>query len=61
MNKSALVLAALVLFSIFGVFGMPKASAAGEVVIAVDLAHGENPQGIDRLDIQERDTDRGNA
>lgn len=48
-KKSALVLAALVLFSIFGVFGMPKASAAGEVVIAVDLAHGENPKGLTDL------------
>ncbi|BAD84758.1 hypothetical protein, conserved [Thermococcus kodakarensis KOD1] len=46
MKKAAIILAAVVLLSVFGVVGMPKVSAAGEVVIAVDLAHGENPKGL---------------
>jgi len=48
MKKVAIVLAAVVLLSLFGVFATPMASAAdeGKPVIAVDLAHGENPKGL---------------
>ncbi len=48
MKKVAMFLAAVVLLSIFGVFATPMASAAGnrKPVIAVDLAHGENPKGL---------------
>ena len=48
MKKVAIVMAAVVLLSLFGVFATPMASAAssGKPVIAVDLAHGENPKGL---------------
>ncbi|AHL22321.1 CGP-CTERM sorting domain-containing protein [Thermococcus nautili] len=49
MKKVAMFLAAVVLLSVFGVVASPAVSAAdtGKVVIAVDLAHGENPKGLD--------------
>ncbi|NJE55575.1 CGP-CTERM sorting domain-containing protein [Thermococcus sp. 21S9] len=49
MKKVAVLLAAVVLLSVFGVVASPMVSAAdtGKVVIAVDLAHGENPKGLD--------------
>ncbi|WP_297062265.1 CGP-CTERM sorting domain-containing protein [Thermococcus sp.] len=48
MKKVALFLAAVVLLSVFGMVASPVVSAAdtGKVVIAVDLAHGENPKGL---------------
>jgi len=49
MKKAAVILAAFMLLSVFGIFSAPMASAAtnsGKVVIAVDLAHGENPAGL---------------
>ncbi|WP_297518122.1 CGP-CTERM sorting domain-containing protein [Thermococcus sp.] len=48
MKKVVIVIAAVVLLSLFGVFATPMASAAstGKPVIAVDLAHGENPKGL---------------
>ncbi|ASJ03350.1 hypothetical protein A3L09_08820 [Thermococcus profundus] len=49
MRKAAIILAAVVLLSVFGVFAAPGVSAAEnseKVVIAVDLAHGENPKGL---------------
>ncbi|WP_297521070.1 CGP-CTERM sorting domain-containing protein [Thermococcus sp.] len=48
MKKVSILLAAVVLLSVFGVFATPMASAAstGKPVIAVDLAHGENPKGL---------------
>ncbi len=46
MKKAAIILAAVVLLSVFGVVSAPKVSAEGGVVIAVDLAHGENPKGL---------------
>ncbi|MBP1910782.1 CGP-CTERM sorting domain-containing protein [Thermococcus stetteri] len=46
MRKAAIILAAVVLLSLFGTVATPKVSAEGEVVIAVDLAHGENPKGL---------------
>ncbi|WP_297070865.1 CGP-CTERM sorting domain-containing protein [Thermococcus sp.] len=48
MKKVAILMAALVLLSLFGVFATPMASAAttGKPVIAVDLIHGENPKGL---------------
>ncbi len=48
MKKVAILLAAFVLLSLFGIFATPMASAAdtGKPVIAVDLAHGENPKGL---------------
>ncbi|GAB6135241.1 CGP-CTERM sorting domain-containing protein [Thermococcus prieurii] len=48
MRKVAVLLAAVVLLSVFGVVASPAVSAAdtGKVVIAVDLAHGENPKGL---------------
>jgi len=49
MKKAAVLLAVFMLFSVFGIFAAPMTSAAttnGKVVIAVDLAHGENPKGL---------------
>jgi hypothetical protein len=48
MRKVAVVIAAVVLLSLFGIFGTPMVSAAttGKPVVAVDLAHGENPKGL---------------
>ena len=48
MKKVAMFLAAVVLLSVFGVVASPVVSAAenGKVVIAVDLAHGENAKGL---------------
>jgi len=43
MRKAAIVIAAFVLFSVFG-FAM--ASSAEMPTVAVDLAHGENPKGL---------------
>jgi len=49
MKKVAMLLAAVLLLSVFGVVASPMVSAAedNKVVIAVDLAHGENPKGLD--------------
>ena len=44
MRKVAIVIAAFVLFSVFG-FAMTSAAATTPTV-AVDLAHGENPKGL---------------
>jgi hypothetical protein len=48
MKRVAMLLAAVLLLSVFGVVASPAVSAAdtGKVVIAVDLAHGENPKGL---------------
>lgn len=48
MKKVAMFLAAVVLLSVFGVVASPAVSAAesGKVVIAVDLAHGEDAKGL---------------
>ncbi|MCD6524395.1 MAG: CGP-CTERM sorting domain-containing protein [Thermococcus sp.] len=48
MKKVAIFLAAVVLLSVFGVVTSPAVSAAEseKVVIAIDLAHGENAKGL---------------
>jgi len=46
MRKAAIVIAAFVLFSVFG-FAMTSAAETTPVAtVAVDLAHGENPKGL---------------
>jgi hypothetical protein len=46
MRKAAIVIAAFVLFSVFG-FAMASAAETTPVAtVAVDLAHGENPKGL---------------
>ncbi|AIU70278.1 hypothetical protein TEU_08005 [Thermococcus eurythermalis] len=49
MKKAAMFLVAVVLLSVFGVVASPAVSAAesGKIVIAIDLAHGENANGLE--------------
>lgn len=46
MRKAAIVIAAFVLFSVFGVAMASAAETTPVATVAVDLAHGENPKGL---------------